>query len=170
MTAELTISSFFSHSPSPSLHLDHTMRGLVNRPIIRPTRFPHPFYSKMPDHRGPPPGNTTHQPYPRSHPAYSHSYQSHAPHPPQPPQPHPMHHPHSTARHVSNGTQPIVAGGPPPLAAGPPESAMSNGHGHSHPAPAPMMSANARAAKEKMDALLAQLATANENTWMLVGE
>lgn len=32
------------------------------------------------------------------------------------------------------------------------------------------MSNEARAAKEKMDSILAQLAAANENTWMLIGQ
>ena len=32
------------------------------------------------------------------------------------------------------------------------------------------MSSAARAGKEKQDALLKQLSSANENTWMLIGE
>nr|XP_018266413.1 general transcriptional repressor [Kwoniella dejecticola CBS 10117]OBR88571.1 general transcriptional repressor [Kwoniella dejecticola CBS 10117] len=58
--------------------------------------------------------------------------------------------------------------GPPPDAVGPPPVAISNGHGHLA-GPGGPISPAARAAKEKMDNLLAQLANANENTWMLIG-
>jgi len=76
-------------------------------------------------------------------------------------------HPHS--RHVSAGMPPS---GPLPMGAMPDAipSVLSNGHGHhlsanlvnAHPA--------ARQAKEKMDNIMAQLSTASENTWMLIGE
>ena len=55
---------------------------------------------------------------------------------------------------------------------GPPEPMphMSNGHGHSHAPHVPQMSAAARIGKENMEKTLAQLANANENTWMLIGK
>ncbi|OCF59955.1 general transcriptional repressor [Kwoniella mangroviensis CBS 10435] len=118
----------------------------------------------------------------------SHAYPSHGPpsgYPPSSshsPYPQSAHHHHHSSRHVSNGPPPTAPGmvggphpppmtmaGPPPEAIGPPSIvAMGNGHGHPAGMGGPISPA-ARAAKEKMDNLLAQLANANENTWMLIG-
>ena len=110
----------------------------------------------------------------------SHHHPSHAsaPYPPSyPPQSsHPGYHPSS--RHVSNGPPPPGIGGPGVPLGGPPEGPpvphpMSNGYSqhtpHHQPPPAPV-SAAARAGKEKQEGVLAQLANANENTWMLIGK
>lgn len=61
-------------------------------------------------------------------------------------------------------------GGPPPDVVGPPGNGpVSNGH-HGTPAPSGIpMSPAVRAGKEKMDNLIGQLGSANENTWMLIG-
>lgn len=81
---------------------------------------------------------------------------------------------HPTSRHVSNGPPPpgMMAAPQPMPMPGPPEtmSHMSNGHSHAHGPPPPQMSAAARQGKENMEKTLAQLANANENTWMLIGE
>ncbi|WVR03385.1 hypothetical protein IAU60_000376 [Kwoniella sp. DSM 27419] len=116
----------------------------------------------------------------------SHAYPSHGPPAGYPPSSsHPsypsQHHHHHSSRHVSNGPPqgpvvvggppppPMAMGGPPPELVGPPPGAVSNGHALSGPPTGPPMSQAARAAKEKMDSLLGQLANANENTWMLIG-
>ncbi|WWC85558.1 uncharacterized protein L201_000422 [Kwoniella dendrophila CBS 6074] len=121
----------------------------------------------------------------------SHAYPSHGPPSGYPPSsshsPYPQtgsHHHHHPSRHVSNGPPPppvpVVVGGPPhppPMTMGgppepigpPPVSAIVNGHAHASGPPGAPISSAARAAKEKMDNLLAQLANANENTWMLIG-
>ncbi|WWD22332.1 hypothetical protein CI109_106823 [Kwoniella shandongensis] len=137
----------------------------------------------MPDARM---SHSSHHHHHHSH--SSHSYPSHGPppagYPPSSSHPnyhHHQHHSSHSSRHVSNGPPqaPVVVGGPPPpmAMAGPPPEAIGPppvvpvGNGHAHPGPpggAPMSQA-ARAAKEKMDGLLAQLASANENTWMLIG-
>lgn len=91
---------------------------------------------------------------------------------------HPMHH-HHPSRQMSTGPPPpMPVGGPhvngPPMPMGgpPPEAVaqtpVSNGRSHGTPAP-PGMSQAARAGKEQQDNMLQQLATANENTWMLIG-
>jgi hypothetical protein len=81
---------------------------------------------------------------------------------------------HPTSRHVSNGPPPpgMMAAPQAMPMPGPPEpmSHMSNGHSHGHGPPPPQMSAAARQGKENMEKTLAQLANANENTWMLIGE
>ncbi|WWC67078.1 uncharacterized protein I206_100985 [Kwoniella pini CBS 10737] len=118
----------------------------------------HPYPSHGPPAGYPPSSSHSHSPYPQS-----------------------GHHHHHSSRHVSNGPPaPVVVGGPPhpppmtmagppPDAVGPPPVvAVSNGHGHPS-GPGGSISPAARAAKEKMDNLLAQLANANENTWMLIG-
>ncbi|WVW81527.1 hypothetical protein I302_103522 [Kwoniella bestiolae CBS 10118] len=138
----------------------------------------------MPDARM---SHSSHHHHHHSH--SSHAYPSHGPPSGYPPSsshsPYPQtgHHHHHSSRHVSNGPPPtasVVVGGPPhpppmtmagppPEAVGPPPVvAMANGHGHPAGIPGPISPA-ARAAKEKMDNLLAQLANANENTWMLIG-
>lgn len=150
------------------------MRGLVSRKIRNPyamtdARMSHRHHSQSyPSH------NHNH--------SHSHSHSSHPQHqtpaPPYAPSAsHPSHH--YPSRHVSNGPPPVAGGvGPQPMSMGlphdgvPPPSAMSNGHGHSHGAgapPTPTMSAAARAGKDRMDQILGNLATANENTWMLIG-
>ena len=106
-------------------------------------------------------------------PNMSHRHHSQLPHNyPGPAYPPSNYHP--TSRHVSNGPPPPVMMSAPqnmPMS-GPPEpmSHMSNGHGHSHAPHAPQMSAAARIGKENMEKTLAQLANANENTWMLIGK
>ncbi|ORY25162.1 hypothetical protein BCR39DRAFT_471711 [Naematelia encephala] len=113
-------------------------------------------------------------PEPRmSHHHHAH-YPSHAP----PPYSTSHSYHHSSSRHVSNGPPPpgVVGGQPPglsmgaphPDAIGPAPVPMGNGHSHGPPVPSGVSEA-ARRGKEKMDGLLAQLATANENTWMLIG-
>lgn len=59
--------------------------------------------------------------------------------------------------------------GPPADSVGPSAIAASNA-GSTRSRSVPPMSNEARAAKEKMDSILAQLAAANENTWMLIGQ
>ncbi|OXG78291.1 general transcriptional repressor [Cryptococcus neoformans A2-102-5] len=145
----------------------------TRRPLVRNTR-------KMPESR------MSHPPHPHSHHHHSahhhsshpHSYQ----HPPPPnyPSSHPSYsHHHHTSRHVSNGhsSQVPVSGPPPPQMpiAGPPADSVgpsaiaASNAGSTRSRSVPPMSNEARAAKEKMDSILAQLAAANENTWMLIG-
>ncbi|KAK8845387.1 hypothetical protein IAR55_006100 [Kwoniella newhampshirensis] len=135
----------------------------------------------MPDAR------MSHSSHHHHHSHSSHPYPSHGPptgYPPSSSHPsyhHHQHHNSHSSRHISNGPPPapvIISGPPPPMAiSGPPPEAVGPppvvpiGNGHAHPGPSvgPPMSPAARAAKEKMDGLLAQLANANENTWMLIG-
>jgi hypothetical protein len=106
-------------------------------------------------------------------PNMSHRHHSQLPHNyPGPAYPPSNYHP--TARHVSNGPPPpgMMAAPQTMPMSGPPEPMphMSNGHGHSHAPHVPQMSAAARIGKENMEKTLAQLANANENTWMLIGK
>jgi len=106
-------------------------------------------------------------------PKMSHRHHSQLPHNyPGPAYPPSNYHP--TSRHVSNGPPPpgMMAAPQNMPMSGPPEPMphMSNGHGHSHATHAPQMSAAARIGKENMEKTLAQLANANENTWMLIGK
>lgn len=135
-------------------------------------------YQKMPESRM----SHSHSHHPHSghhHSSHPHSYV----HPPPPnyPSSHPSYsHHHHGPRHVSNGhSSQVPVSGPPssqiPIAGspgdpvGPPAIAASNA-GSTHSRSVPPISSEARAAKEKMDSILAQLAAANENTWMLIGE
>lgn len=79
---------------------------------------------------------------------------------------------HPSSRHVSNGPPPppgMMAAPPTMPMGGPPEAMPVMSNGHSHGPSTPHMSAAARAGKDQMDRTLAQLANANENTWMLIG-
>lgn len=140
------------------------MRGLVARKL---------HFSTMSDSRM---GHASH----RHHPHPSHSYAVHGAGPS-----HPSHsaHPsysHHSSRHISNGPpQSVVMGGHgqsmpmsgPGEPIGPPAVApMGNGHAQGPLGAGSGVSPSARAAKEKMDNVLSQLASANENTWMLIGE
>lgn len=58
----------------------------------------------------------------------------------------------------------MMAGPPPGVPIGGPPDVLPPANGH-----APSVSSAVRAGKEKMDSVLGQLATANENTWMLIG-
>jgi hypothetical protein len=60
-------------------------------------------------------------------------------------------------------------GGPHPDAVVPPSAPLSNGHARGTPVPS-VLSPAARAGKEKQEGIFQQLAHANENTWMLIGE
>ena len=111
-----------------------------------------------------------------SHP--SQSYPGHGPALAYPTLPsHPPYNSHAS-RQIHNGPLPPVSksghvqSGPMaglPDGGGPSSvSAVGNGHAHGPPPPSGM-SVAARAAKEKMESVLSQLATANENTWMLIG-
>ena len=121
--------------------------------------------------------------HPQSHASQSHhglglgpAYQQVAP---SSHQPHHTFHHHPSSRHASNGPSSVSAGTHPssglpmsglPDGVGPPAgSALGNGHGHGPSVSGPGMSSAARAGKEKMDIVLSGLATANENTWMLIG-
>lgn len=143
------------------------MRALVNRPI-RLTAMPEPRLSHHQAHPHPSHGQP---PYPSPYPPSQHA---------------PAYH-HSS-RHVSNGPPPpVIVGGhnghpahghpmaaPPDPVGPPPAQQMGNGHGPHHgPRPTDVgqsISAAARAGKEKQENVLSQLASANENTWMLIGE
>lgn len=142
----------------------------IRRPLARNTR-------KMPESRMVHP-HSHHLHSAHHHSSHPHSYQ----HPPPPnySSSHPSYpHHHHTPRHVSNGhsSQVPLSGPPPPQMpiagppadpVGPPAIATSNA-GSTRSRSVPPMSSEARAAKEKMDNILAQLAAANENTWMLIG-
>ncbi|WVQ80406.1 hypothetical protein IAT38_002511 [Cryptococcus sp. DSM 104549] len=130
-----------------------------------PSHSSHHSYSHGPPQPYPPSSS-----HPSAHPSYNHHPHQH---------PHPQHQAHHSSRHVSNGhpaAPPVVAagppppqmalGGPPPEAVGPPPVATP---GPGNGTMGPPMSTVARAAQEKMNGILAQLATANENTWMLIG-
>ncbi|BEI91526.1 uncharacterized protein CcaverHIS019_0403460 [Cutaneotrichosporon cavernicola] len=98
---------------------------------------------------------------------------------------HPMNHPHHHSSRP-NGPPPGMPGGGPPMSVpgpppnmamsvappepiGPPTNGpVSNGH-HGTPAPSMPMSAALRQGKEAMESMIAQLKSANENTWMLIG-
>lgn len=151
----ICITSCPSHLPSPHALL------LSTNPSVMP---PQPE-SRVPHHM------PVHSNYPPTGPAY----------PSQPP--HPMHH-HHPQRHASNGPPPpmpvggppppmSVGGpppsnmGPPPDAGGPPPAPVSNGHHGGTPGPVHQVP---RPGREKFDGLMNQLAQANENTWMLIGE
>jgi glucose repression mediator protein len=121
-------------------------------------------------------------PHSHHHPPPSSAYPAHGPPPPYPSASgHPSYLHHSASRHPS-GPPPGVLGGPPPPGMPmngppPPELAgptgplpMSNGNGHGPPSIPTAMSPAARAGKEKQDSILQQLASANENTWVLIGE
>ena len=158
--------------------------------------IPHsPRTPTMSHHHHPLPTQPYPPPYPptshASHPSYNgapgNGSHSHAHH---------HHHPSRQAQHVSNGPPlpppPSGLAGPAILtsASAEPSAHMGNGHaaangahgtypghgGHHHngsnnsAASASAMSPVARAAREKMDSVLSQLASANENTWMLIGQ
>ena len=137
------------------------MRGLVASkiyPMMSDSRLSHPSH--------------------RHHSHASQSYQGHGPALAYPTLPsHPSYNSHSN-RQIHNGPLPSVSNSGHvqslPMSGVPdgvgPSSVLAVGNGHAHgPPPLSGMSVTARAAKEKMDSVLSQLATANENTWMLIG-
>jgi len=137
------------------------MRGLVVRklhPAMSDSRLAHASHRHHPHSAQSYPSHGLAPAYPShsTHPSYSHHPSRHMPNGP-------------SAPVLVSAHQGMPMGGPSDGIGPPPVSAMGNGHGHVSPANGPGVSPTARAAKEKMDNVLSQLATANENTWMLIG-
>lgn len=194
ISAEVVHSVSSSPLPIISSVIHREMRRLINRSIRRPAGL----HAKMPADSRLGHHHHHHHRSQQQHPSHQHhpsqSLPYPAPYPPPPPQSAPYHPHHSSSRHPSNGPQqappshlphPSASSngtpGPPghgmPID-GPPgpqgHHPMTNGHSSGPPinggGPPVLMSAAARAGKEKQDSILGQLATANENTWMLIGE